>query len=55
MITHDQKLKTLLNKIDGKVEESLLGVEEFIVSLAKEQIRNINANAGHSADDGHNH
>lgn len=42
-------------KIDGKVEESLLGVEEFIVSLAKEQIRNINANAGHSADDGHNH
>ena len=42
-------------KIDGKVEESLLGVEEFVVSLAKEQIRNINANAGHSADDGHNH
>jgi parvulin-like peptidyl-prolyl isomerase len=42
-------------KVDGKVEESLLGVEKFIVSLAKEQIRNINANAGHSADDGHNH
>lgn len=42
-------------KIDGKVEESLLGVEEFIVSLAKEQIRNIKANAAHSADDGHNH
>ncbi len=42
-------------KVSGKVEESLLGVEEFIVSLAKEQIRNINANAGHSADDGHNH
>ena len=35
-------------KIDGKVEESLLGVEEFIVSLAKEQIRNINANASAS-------
>lgn len=42
-------------KASGKVEESLLGVEEFIVSLAKEQIRNINANAAHSADDGHNH
>lgn len=36
-------------KIDGKVEESLLGVEEFIVSLAKEQIRNINANASASS------
>ena len=42
-------------KIDGKVDAALLGVEEFIVSLAKEQIRNINANAGHSADDGHDH
>ena len=42
-------------KIDAKNEESLLGVEEFIVSLAKEQIRNIAANAGHSADDGHDH
>ena len=41
--------------VSNKVEESLAGVEEFIVSLAKEQIRNIKANAGHSADDGHNH
>ncbi len=41
--------------VSAVVDESLLGVEEFIVSLAKEQIRNINANAGHSADDGHNH
>ena len=42
-------------KINGEVEEGIQGVEDFIVSLAKEQIRNINANAGHSADDGHNH
>ena len=42
-------------KINGEVEEGMQGVEDFIVSLAKEQIRNINANAGHSADDGHNH
>ena len=42
-------------KIDGKVDAELLGVEEFIVSLAKQQIRNIKANAGHSADDGHDH
>ncbi len=42
-------------KIDGKVDSALMGVEEFIVSLAKEQIRNIKANAGHSADDGHDH
>ena len=42
-------------KIDGKVEKELLGVEEFVVALAKQQIRNIKANAGHSADDGHNH
>jgi hypothetical protein len=41
--------------ISAEVEDAVLGVEEFIVSLAKEQIRNINANAGHSADDGHNH
>lgn len=31
--------------IDGIVDESIAGVEEFIVSLAKEQIRNIKANA----------
>ena len=42
-------------KIDGKVDAELIGVEEFIVSLAKQQIRNIKANAGHSADDGHDH
>ena len=44
-------------KIDAKNEESLLGVEEFIVSLAKEQIRNINANAAAGADshEGHDH
>ena len=42
-------------KIDGKVEKELLGVEEFVVALAKQQIRNIKANADHSADDGHNH
>ena len=41
--------------ISAEVEASINGVEEFIVSLAKEQIRNIKANAGHSADDGHNH
>ncbi len=41
--------------VSAVVEESLLDVEEFIVSLAKEQIRNIKANAAHSADDGHNH
>ncbi len=41
--------------VSGIVDESILGVEEFIVSLAKEQIRNIKANAAHSADDGHNH
>lgn len=42
-------------KIDNIAEAGVQGVEDFIVSLAKEQIRNINANAGHSADDGHNH
>ena len=42
-------------KIDGKVEAGLQDVEDFIVALAKEQIRNISANAGHSADDGHDH
>ena len=36
-------------KIDGKVDAALLGVEEFVVSLAKEQIRNIKANASASA------
>ncbi len=41
--------------VSGIVDEALAGVDEFIVSLAKEQIRNIKANAGHSADDGHNH
>ena len=34
--------------ITGEVEESLAGVEAFIVSLAKEQIRNIKANASAS-------
>ena len=44
-------------KIDGKVDSALLGVEEFVVSLAKEQIRNINANASAGTDDhaGHDH
>lgn len=42
-------------KITGIVEDALDGVDEFIVSLAKEQIRNIKANAAHSANDGHNH
>lgn len=42
-------------KITGQAEDALMGVEEFVVSLAKQQIRNIKANAGHSADDGHNH
>ena len=36
-------------KIDGKVDASLQGVEDFVVSLAKEQIRNINANASTSS------
>lgn len=35
--------------ITGEVEESLAGVEEFVVSLAKEQIRNIKANAAASS------
>ena len=34
--------------ITGEVEESLAGVEAFVVSLAKEQIRNIKANASAS-------
>jgi parvulin-like peptidyl-prolyl isomerase len=42
-------------KITGQAEDALMGVEEFVVSLAKQQIRNIKANAGHSADDGHDH
>ncbi len=53
-----EKLENADNvKIDNIVEEGVQGVEDFIVSLAKEQIRNINANAsaGHSADDGHDH
>ena len=36
-------------KIDGKVEDALQGVEDFIVSLAKEQIRNIKANSAASS------
>ena len=36
-------------KITGEVEESLKGVEDFIVALAKEQIRNIKANAAASS------
>ena len=36
-------------KIDGIVEEGVQGVEDFVVALAKEQIRNINANASSSA------
>ena len=42
-------------KIDNIIEEGVQGVEDFVISLAKEQLRNINANAGHSADDGHDH
>ena len=42
-------------KIDAIDEAGVQGVEDFVVSLAKEQIRNINSSAGHSADDGHNH
>ncbi len=43
--------------VSGIVDESVLGVEEFIVSLAKEQIRNIKANAAAGTDshEGHNH
>ena len=36
-------------KITGIVEESLDGVDAFVVSLAKDQIRNINANASASS------
>ena len=42
-------------KIDAIDEAGVQGVEDFVVSLAKEQIRNINSSAGHSADDGHDH
>ena len=44
-------------KIDGKVEKELLGVEEFVVALAKQQIRNIKANAAAGTDshEGHDH
>ena len=37
-------------EITGKVEEALDGVDAFIVSLAKEQIRNIKANAAASSN-----
>ncbi|MBO7318400.1 MAG: hypothetical protein J6V06_00080 [Clostridia bacterium] len=35
--------------ISAEVESSIKGVEEFIVSLAKEQIRNIKASASASS------
>ena len=36
-------------EVTGKVEEELTGVDEFIVALAKQQIRNIKANASASS------
>ena len=37
-------------EVTGKVEEALAGVDEFIVALAKQQIRNIKANASASSN-----